>query len=422
MAGGTPWVGLLSKQRPATLVGWPWSWWLALALIAKEGGADADNHLVRSIPPDPEGPPPNHGAHRLLDLDGVAHGSEENLWRRHLHMGITSFVIGGLLLILYLAITPNQPNRHVLMIVDLAAIGVSLLVIGPLGTRALTTPWRGTFFFAWSLGTVGVIAVGLGLDGGAGSPIAGLLVLPVLFGGLLYPLRATIGLAVAALTTFGLIFFFGQPGDGDRALLTAVMIGVAGGISATAAMNRNIWQQELTDLTDRLHGLATHDGLTGCLNYQAFQEALAAESSRANRYGRHFSVVIVDLDGFKTINDRYGHAVGDAALTSVADAMLSGVRGTDLVGRVGGDEFAVLFPETATEEVRWLVERIQSEARARVTPAVVTLSFGVSFWLGQGDSPGELLRRADSALYKAKRSGRNQVVVWGEPPSLDAMH
>ncbi len=390
--------------------------------MTKEGGVHADNHLVSSIPPDSEGPPREGDAHRVLDLDGLAHGSEENLWRRHLHMGIASFVIGGLLLLVYLGITPHDPHRHVLTIVDIAAIVASLLVIGPLGTRALTTPWRGAFFFLWSLSTVGVIAVGLGLDGGAGSPIAGLLVLPVLFGGLLYRLRAVIGLAFAALATFGLIFFFGPPADGDRALLTAVMIGVAGGISATAAMNRNIWQHELTELTERLHGLATHDGLTGCLNYQAFQEALAIESNRASRYGRPFSLVIADLDGFKTINDRYGHAVGDAALTNVADAMLRGVRGTDLVGRVGGDEFAVLFPETTNGEARKLVERVQSEARTRVTPAVVTLSFGVSSWLGTGDSPGELLRRADSALYKAKRSGRNQVVVWGEPTSLGALH
>lgn len=390
--------------------------------MAKEGSAHADTYLVRSIATETEGPPQDTGAHRLLGLGDVAHGSEENLWRRHLHMGITSFVIGGLLLLVYVAITPNNPHRHALMAVDVVAIVVWVLVIGPLGTRALATPWRDAFFFAWSLGTVGVIAVGLGLDGGAGSPIAGLLVLPVLFGGLLYRLRAVIGLALAALAIFGLIFFFGQPGDGNRALLTAVMIGVAGGISATAAMNRNIWQRELTDLTQRLHGLATHDGLTGCLNYQAFQEALAVESNRANRYARPFSVAIVDLDGFKSINDRYGHAGGDAALTSVADAMVSGVRGTDLVGRVGGDEFAVLFPETTTDEVQGLIERIQSEARTRVTPAVVTLSFGVSSWLGEGDSPGELLRRADSALYKAKRSGRNQVIVWGEPPSLGALH
>jgi len=164
--------------------------------------------------------------------------------------------------------------------------------------------------------------------------------------------------------------------------------------------------------------LAALDALTGLANRRKLETTLDSRIEQK----RAFCVIYLDLNGFKTINDRYGHAVGDAALTSVADAMLSGVRGTDLVGRVGGDEFAVLFPETATDEVRWLVERIQAEARTRVTPAVVTLSFGVSLWLGQGDSPGELLRRADSALYKAKRSGRNQVVVWGEPPSLGALH
>jgi diguanylate cyclase (GGDEF)-like protein len=377
---------------------------------------------MRSVAPGPGGPARDTEAHRLLDLDGMAHESEEDLWRRHLHMGIGSFVIGGLLLLCYLGLTPDDPHRRALVIVDVAAIVISVVVIGPVGTRSLTTRWRGAFFLWWSLGTIGVIAVGLGLDGGAGSPIAGLLVLPVLFGGLLYSLQAVVGLAVAALATFGLTFAFSDAGDGSRALLTAVMIGVAGGISATASMNRKIWEQELTALTERLHGLATHDGLTGCLNYQAFQGAIATEATRADRYGRPFSVVIADVDGFKAINDRYGHGEGDAALTAVVDAMLRGVRTSDLVGRIGGDEFAMLFPETASAEARGLVERIRTETPTRSTPAVVTLSFGVATWLGQGDSAEELLRRADSALYEAKRSGRNQVVVWGESTSLGATH
>jgi diguanylate cyclase (GGDEF)-like protein len=156
--------------------------------------------------------------------------------------------------------------------------------------------------------------------------------------------------------------------------------------------------------------MATHDGLTGCLNYQAFQEALVAESLRARRYGHPFSVVIADLDGFKGINDRHGHGVGDVTLTSVTSALLSAVRSTDLVGRIGGDEFAVLLPETAPGETRALVERMQTHTRRLIIPEPVTLSFGVSTWLEDGDSPNELLRRADRALYEAKGHGRDRVV------------
>jgi len=355
-----------------------------------------------------------------MALDAVVEGSEHDLWRRHLHMGIGSFVLGGLLLLVYIAVTPHSPRRGILMIVDVATIVGSMVVIGPVGTRSLTAAWRGAFFFSWSVGTVVVIAVALSLDGGAGSPLAGLLVLPVLFGGLLYRLRAVVGLACMALGCFGVIFLAGPPVGGARALATAVMIGVAGGISATGAMNRHIWDQERQSLTERLHGLATHDGLTGCLNYQAFQEALVVESDRADRYQRPLSVVIADLDGFKAINDTNGHGVGDETLASVAASIVSGVRSTDLVGRVGGDEFAVLLPETSMDEARRLVERIRAETRDVVSPAPATLSFGISIWQGHGDSPGELLRRADSALYEAKRLGRNGVVCSPEPTSLEA--
>jgi diguanylate cyclase (GGDEF)-like protein len=355
-----------------------------------------------------------------MELDSVIEGSEHDLWRRHLHMGIGSFVLGGLLLLVYVAITPRSAHHGILMIVDIGTIVGSLVIIGPVGTQSLTASWRDAFFLAWSVGTVAVIAVALGLDGGAGSPLAGLLVLPVLFGGLLYRLPAVMSLAGIALGCFGVIILVGPPVGGARALATAVMIGVAGGISATAAINRYIWNEERQSLTERLHGLATHDGLTGCLNYQAFHEALVVESNRAHRYERSLTVIIADLDGFKAINDSNGHGVGDRILAGVAAAMQSGVRSTDLVGRIGGDEFAILLPETSIAEAQSLVERIREGTRNIEPPAIATLSFGVTVWQGRGDSPSELLRRADSALYEAKRLGRNGVVCTSEPAPLEA--
>ncbi len=376
----------------------------------KGATCSADSAQVNPTAPRPERPPRDGGAGHVLTLDHVTQGSEENLWRRHLLMGIGSFILGGSLLIAYLAVTPHGPHRRLIMAIDIATIVGSLVIIGPVGTRLLTTPWRDLFFFSWSVGTLAVIATALGLDGGAGSPLAGLLVLPVLFGGLLYRLRDVIGLSVLALGSFALVIVTGQTVSGGRASATAVMIVVAGSISATAAMNRHISDEERRTLTERLHGMATHDGLTGCLNYQAFQEALVAESLRARRYGHPFSVVIADLDGFKGINDRHGHGVGDVTLTSVTSALLSAVRSTDLVGRIGGDEFAVLLPETAPGETRALVERMQTHTRRLIIPEPVTLSFGVSTWLEDGDSPNELLRRADRALYEAKGHGRDRVV------------
>ena len=355
--------------------------------------------------------PGNVGFDRVPGIDGSAHGSDENLWRRHLYMGVGSFVFGGLLLLIYIILTFHDPHRAIMLAIDVATIVGSLVIIGPVGSLLLTTRWRDAFFFSWSVGTVAVIAIPIALDGGAGSPLAGLLVLPVLFGGLLYHVRAVIGLAVVALGSFFLIFFVGEPVSGTRALATAIMIGVAGGIATTAAMNRAIWEQERKALIETLHRLATHDGLTGCLSYQAFQDGLTVEWARARRHDRPFSLVIADLDGFKAINDLYGHAVGDEMLSRVAHALLVAVRSTDVVGRIGGDEFAVLLPETPTAEARLIVQRMQAEIRRATASQVVTLSFGVSTWQRLDDVPGELLQQADAALYEAKRCGRNRVVV-----------
>ncbi len=340
------------------------------------------------------------------------HDSEEDLWRRHLYMGILSFVLGGLLLVWYIALTPDSPHRRIMMVLDIVAILVSVFVAGPIGIRSLRAPWRATFFFSWSVGTLVVIAAAIGLDGGAESPLAGLLVLPVLFGGLLYRLREVVGLAVLAILSFGLIYATGQSGDRARALATAVMIGIAGSISAMAAMNRDLGERERRALTERLHRLATYDGLTGCLNYQSFQAALTIEVERTERYGRPLSVVVADLDGFKTINDMHGHAAGDSTLIGIAGALRDGVRSADLVGRIGGDEFSILLPETPTMEACQLVERIQMAIDGVATPEQLTVSFGLSTWHGPADSASELLRRADMALYEAKQNGRDRLMVW----------
>jgi len=360
------------------------------------------------------------GVDRALGIDGIALDLDRSLWRRHLYMGIASFVLGGGMFLVYIALTFHRPQRGLIMTLDIAAIVASLGIVGPVGTRLIATRWRDLFFFSWSVGTLAVIAIPLALDGGAGSPLASFLVLPVLFGGLLYRLHAVIGLACLALGCLGLLFLTGVPVSGTRAIPTAIMIGVAGAISVTASMNRNIWEQERKALTASLHRLATHDGLTGCLNYQAFQDAVIHEGTRAERYDRPLSVVIADLDGFKAVNDFYGHGVGDETLRGVAHAMHMGVRSTDLVGRIGGDEFAVLLPEAPTTEAKLIVERIQEQMRSMITPASVTLSFGVSTWQAEADSATELLQRADTALYEAKRSGRNRVVTWGAPTALNA--
>jgi diguanylate cyclase (GGDEF)-like protein len=337
---------------------------------------------------------------------------EYALWCRHLIMGIGSFTLGNALLFGYLVLTPRGPHRGLLMAI--VAIGVLcwLGVFAPVGKLILRTKWRVHFFFVWSATTLALIGAVAALDGGAASPVTGLLVLPVLYAALVYPLTTVIALAVVAELIYSIIAGTGPLVNSSRATMTGVSLGLAGVIAVMAAINRNAQNRDRQVLMVRLHKLATHDGLTGCLTYQAFQDALEAETARTRRHGRPFSVVMMDLDSFKRINDTYGHDVGDATLRCLVQALLVAARTTDVVGRLGGDELAVLLPETDAAQAQVAAERLQAHARSAQTPVKVTVSFGVATWSAQTDGAAEVTRHADRALYAAKHAGRDRLVVW----------
>ncbi len=200
-------------------------------------------------------------------------------------------------------------------------------------------------------------------------------------------------------------------------MVTGVLLGLTGTISVIAAVNRETKDEARRRLARRLRELATHDDLTGCLRYHAFGEALEIESSRARRYGPVFSVVMADIDSFKEINDANGHQVGDATLRAVALALAEGGRGADVIGRIGGDEFAILLPETDAHEVLRVAHRLQQAVRVVRTPVPVTVSYGVSSWCGPNDGAADVIRRADRALYSAKEAGRDRLVAW--EPGID---
>jgi len=161
----------------------------------------------------------------------------------------------------------------------------------------------------------------------------------------------------------------------------------------------------------QLEQMATHDPLTNVLNARAFSHELAQELSRNRRYGRPLALIYLDLDDFKTVNDAHGHATGDAVLRLVADAMRSAVRQADVVGRLGGDEFGVLMPETDGDVAHAAANRLVSGIRTvfRGTPSV-TASIGVVSVSGTEAGTDELLRKADQAMYAAKRAGKDRVV------------
>jgi diguanylate cyclase (GGDEF)-like protein len=160
---------------------------------------------------------------------------------------------------------------------------------------------------------------------------------------------------------------------------------------------------------DNLREQARTDGLTGLLNHRACHEWLGEEIARAAASGRPLSVVVVDLDHFKTVNDAYGHAAGDKVLVAAAEKLRSAVREDDVVARLGGEEFALILPGVDGEDAAELAERARAAvAEVEVGGRALSCSAGVASYPDDEREAGRLLELADGALYWAKRSGRDQ--------------
>ncbi|HXV85509.1 MAG TPA: GGDEF domain-containing protein, partial [Gemmatimonadales bacterium] len=163
--------------------------------------------------------------------------------------------------------------------------------------------------------------------------------------------------------------------------------------------------------------LAGEDALTGLPNRRQFMRTGDQLAEQVRRYGRPASLLVIDLDHFKAINDRYGHAAGDAALQAVARLLNEHQRGADLAARLGGEEFAMLLPETDRAGAMTTAERLRGACEAlRVqvpggvfAPLTFTMSVGVAEFTAEDRSLDDVLRRADAALYRAKHAGRNRV-------------
>jgi len=170
-----------------------------------------------------------------------------------------------------------------------------------------------------------------------------------------------------------------------------------------------------SELVEQLHSAATTDELTGLYNRRALEERLAAEISRSLRHQLHTSVLLLDLDRFKVVNDTMGHAAGDRLLIQIARILRQQCRALDVVGRLGGDEFLVILPMTKPAEAQVFVARVQNSLREfeKNNPDLgpCTLSMGIAESPRHGTTVSSVLAAADNALYKAKRAGRNAVEV-----------
>jgi len=175
---------------------------------------------------------------------------------------------------------------------------------------------------------------------------------------------------------------------------------------------------ELKSANEKLRGLAFQDGLTGLYNRRYFEEQLEKELDRVNRYSRILSLIMIDIDHFKNINDTYGHPQGDIILSTVADVFNKSIRHPDTAARYGGEEFVVILPETnvqgavvLAERLREAVEKLEINADTKIIK--ITISLGVTEYKAEKGrkSPTEVIDTADKALYHSKETGRNKLSI-----------
>ena len=172
-------------------------------------------------------------------------------------------------------------------------------------------------------------------------------------------------------------------------------------------------EEKLEGAYRKIRKLSITDPLTSILNKKAINQKIDTEIKRANRYKFPVSLAMADIDFFKKINDRYGHQIGDSALKQMSKLIVKNVRSVDMVGRMGGDEFIIIFPHIRKENAFIPVERLRQaieQFKFNKIKTSVCMSFGITEFK-EGDSRNSFIKRADENLYKAKNSGRNRVIT-----------
>lgn len=239
------------------------------------------------------------------------------------------------------------------------------------------------------------------------------------------PLRAPIERKVSwlpfgALVVGSAILLSSQWGNRFVPELSLVVVAIA--LAALIAVRQYLSQGEMIRLQGELREaheemtrLASQDPLTAMANRRSFDESLEEELARAERYGRALSILFIDVDHFKAVNDDYGHSAGDGALKELASVIGDCLRPADLPSRWGGEEFVVLLPETACVEALRAAERIRASVEHHAFSFAdgvgLTCSIGTSSWPDDAEDAQGLLRLADDAVYGAKRRGRNRVMA-----------
>jgi diguanylate cyclase (GGDEF)-like protein len=257
----------------------------------------------------------------------------------------------------------------------------------------------GTLLLLWSIHA----------GGDAAQACAPLLALPAAYAAFFLRKREAALIVLLGVGGYVAAAHFGPGLPGGQVAITAVGIAAAAGLVGMqrANANRVIW---------RLSDAAVTDALTGLTNRRGFQELIETELERARRSGQPLSLIVGDLDHFKSLNDTHGHGAGDRALEQLALILQTAKRRIDTAARIGGEEFAVVLPDSDHHAAHILAERMRREVRETFfyEPYELTISLGVATFPIHADAVEPLVERADEALYAAKALGRDRTVVYDE--------
>lgn len=300
---------------------------------------------------------------------------------------------------IYVALTWQRAHRAELTLLFALAMVAALIVWLLPRERIVRSRWREPFFLSWTLLDFGMLVIGTLADGGTGSPLVLAFFIPVVFSSMSYPLGSVVAVGILSVISYlALALAAGGSSDEYQGAFAAALL-------CTAAMSA--WQAQNHKRQHRALATASRtDPLTGSLNRRGFVERALAQLEAMRRSGRSGAIVVLDIDNFKPVNDRFGHAAGDELLCWVATTLEGAVRPSDAVGRIGGDEFAVFLSDLDSEQSRASAARIEQALQKRA-PA----SLGLAHFPEDAIALEELTRRADMRLYASRRARRHSAAA-----------
>jgi diguanylate cyclase (GGDEF)-like protein len=317
---------------------------------------------------------------------------EDDLRVRSVTVAVLQIVAVGFVIVAYCAFTWDRPHRPLMVALVAGALVLGIALKALPTERVIRGRWREPFFLSWSFSMVAAVSLLVVLDGTDESPLALTFVMPLIFAASSYPLASTLIVSVLDVAACLAVGLSDGGHDVSRPLVLTGMLAAAAFMCTLQARNHDR-QREALKLVSRT------DSLTGVLNRRGFEERLDAALRTGERSGEPVALLLLDLDGFKPVNDREGHAAGDVLLQWVAGRIEACMRPADVVGRIGGDEFAIVAPGADAEAARELAERIIRTLGERIGSSI-----GIADYPSDGTTADQLHRRADEGLYQAKRA------------------